>query len=100
MIFRFRDLLILHRNLAKKMRLIALINSVVVSRHFVLSMTIWGRFTETQFSTPRNKQATLEICVFPNNNSCATQVLSQHFMRDPMVFVFFMRDCSLVSFSL
>ena len=36
------------------MRLVALINSVAVSRRFVASMTIYERFTEKHMSGPEN----------------------------------------------
>ena len=89
MSFRFRDLLVLPWNLSQKMRLVTLINSVAVSRHFVQSMTTSDRFTETHFSSPRSEQHMLDICVFPKLNSCATRALSQNIMRDSMVFISF-----------
>ena len=68
--FQFDGWLTLRWNLAKKMRLVALTNSAAVLRYFELSMTIYGRFTETHFCPlpPRNEQNTLTSNWFPNKN--------------------------------
>ena len=83
------------------MRLVALINSVAVSRHFVLSMTIYDRFTETHFRTPElsNKRWKYELC-FPKKQFIRDSSFEPtlHARLDGLHLVF-MRDGSLVSSS-